>query len=203
MILFLDLETNGLAKSLNAPIEDIDNWARIVQIAWAIFEEDGHIIKKENFIIFPIDFTISETSSLIHGITTKRAEQEGVLISKVLQKFNEDLEKCRLVVAHNIAFDIPTLNAEFKRNKIQTTLLEKEKFCTMKSPEIIDHCGIPHPRGSGYKWPTLSELHQKLFDKPFEDVHNASADVDACARCYFELKKLGLIKQNNESSEYQ
>ncbi|MDD1701806.1 MAG: 3'-5' exonuclease [Methanoregula sp.] len=194
MILFLDLETNGLAKSLNAPIEDIDNWARIVQIAWNIFEDDGTLIKKENFIIFPTDFTISESSSLIHKITTPIAENEGVLLKRVLQKFNEDLEKCRLVVAHNIAFDIPTLNAEFVRNKIRTPLLQKEKFCTMKTPEIIYYCAIPHSNGSGYKWPTLSELYRVLFDKNFEDVHNASADVDACARCYFELKKRKIIE---------
>jgi len=194
MILFLDLETNGLSKSLNAPIEDIENWARIVQISWSIFDDTGKMIKKENFIIFPFDFTISDTSSLIHGINTKRAEQEGVLLNKVLYKFNDDLEKCDLVVAHNIGFDIPTLNAEFVRNKIKTTLLEKPTFCTMKSPEIICYCEIPHPRGSGFKWPTLSELYQILFNESFKDVHNASADVDACARCYFELKRRKIIE---------
>ena len=48
-------------------------------------------------------------------------------------------------------------------------------------------CRIPGPRG--YKWPTLQELHQKLFNEPFAAAHQALRDVRACSRCYFELKR--------------
>ena len=33
-ILFFDTETTGLPKSMKAPVEDIDNWPRMVQLAW-------------------------------------------------------------------------------------------------------------------------------------------------------------------------
>ncbi|MCX6741278.1 MAG: hypothetical protein NTY61_02675, partial [Candidatus Parcubacteria bacterium] len=36
--LFFDTETTGLPKNWKAPIEDLDNWPRIVQIAWAIYK---------------------------------------------------------------------------------------------------------------------------------------------------------------------
>lgn len=193
MYLFFDLETNGLAKSLNAPLEKIDNWPRVVQIAWAIYDQDKKKIKSVSFFVFPKDFNITEDLSSIHGITMEKAEKEGILIDKILNQFNDDLAGISLVVAHNIDFDFSTLNAEFLRNHIHTDLRQKTTYCTMKSPEIISFCKLQNPFGSGYKWPSLSELHKILFDTTFDDVHNALADVDACARCFFELKKRGII----------
>jgi DNA polymerase-3 subunit alpha len=38
-----------------------------------------------------------------------------------------------------------------------------------------------------HKFPTLSELHQALFEQPFAEAHNATADVEATTRCFFEL----------------
>lgn len=37
------------------------------------------------------------------------------------------------------------------------------------------------------KFPTLSELHAALFDVPFAEAHNATADVEATTRCFFEM----------------
>lgn len=194
MILFFDVETNGLAKSPIGTYNDIKNWPRVVQLAWAVCDEKGKNYLKKNFIIFPKDFGIPKKISAIHGITIERAEKEGVLLNKVLEEFNEDLGRVKLIVAHNMGFDLPVINAEFNRNKIKTSLLEKEKYCTMKSPEIVAYCKIPSSIGIGYKWPSLSELHKKIFKKSFKDSHNASADVDACINCYFALKKKKIIK---------
>nr|MBP6758853.1 DNA polymerase III subunit alpha [Flavobacterium sp.] len=45
----------------------------------------------------------------------------------------------------------------------------------------------PGGRGGKFKLPTLTELHQYLFNKPFAEAHNATADVEATTRCFFEL----------------
>jgi len=195
MILFFDVETNGLPKSPMGTYMDIENWPRIVQLAWALCDDDGKNCTRKNFIIFPKDFDIPERNSLIHGITIKRAEKDGVLINRVLEEFNDDLKRANLIVAHNIGFDLPVINAEFIRSKMNTPLLEKEKYCTMTSPEIVAYCKIPSSSGIGYKWPSLFELHNKLFKKSFEDSHNAAADVDACINCYFALKEKKIIKK--------
>jgi DNA polymerase III epsilon subunit-like protein len=63
--------------------------------------------------------------------------------------------------------------------------------CTMFSSTA--HCAIQGSRGN--KWPKLEELHQKLFGEGFEGAHDALVDVQACARCFFELKRLGVIKE--------
>ena len=48
-------------------------------------------------------------------------------------------------------------------------------------------CQIPGGRGGKFKLPTLSELHEHLFSDKFQEAHNATADVEATARCFFEL----------------
>ncbi|MFA4849612.1 MAG: 3'-5' exonuclease [Methanoregula sp.] len=189
------METTGLPKSFTAPLDQIDNWPRVIQIAWMIFDHEGDNIKRRNFIIFPKDFNIPDSSIAIHGITLDRAEKEGILMNKILERFNDDLIDISTIIAHNIEFDLPTLNAEFLRTQIKTDLLEKQKFCTMKTPQIISFCKIPNPYREGYKWPTLPELHKILFNESFVDAHDASADVEACARCYFEIKKRGILNE--------
>ena len=45
----------------------------------------------------------------------------------------------------------------------------------------------------GYKWPKLSKLHLKLFGVDFEGAHDALADDEATASCFYEMRKLNLI----------
>ena len=45
MYIVVDTETTGLPKGWNAPITDTDNWPRMVQLAWIIYDENG--IEKE------------------------------------------------------------------------------------------------------------------------------------------------------------
>ena len=39
----------------------------------------------------------------------------------------------------------------------------------------------------GYKSPKLIELYKYVFNEEFENAHSADADVDACAKCYFQM----------------
>ena len=55
-----------------------------------------------------------------------------------------------------------------------------------------NYCAIPGFYGN-YKWPTLDELHRKLFNTGFEDAHDASVDINATAKCFWELKRRGVI----------
>jgi DNA polymerase-3 subunit alpha len=48
-------------------------------------------------------------------------------------------------------------------------------------------CQIPGGRGGKFKLPTLTELHHYLFGVGFGEAHNATADVEATTRCFFEL----------------
>lgn len=193
MYLFIDTETTGLPKSFDAPIHHIDNWPRIVQLAWAICDHEGNMATLKSYIIIPENFKIPKEAVQKHGITTEQAKKEGIPIKHVLNELNQDIDNSSTIIAHNIEFDVPTVNAEFVRNSIKSTLLEKPNFCTMKTREIISFCKIPNPYRGGYKWPSLPELHKKLFDSSYDGKHNAGNDVEACAKCFFELKKMGIV----------
>ena len=189
MYLFFDTETTGLPKNYKAPVSDVNNWPRLVQIAWHLYDDTGNVLGKNDFIIKPEGFKIPLDASNVHGITTNRAIEEGLDLSYVLDLFNEAIEKSSFLVAHNISFDEKIIGAEFLRNKMSDYTASKRKICTMQS--TTNFCALNGPYG--YKWPKLSELHYKLFRTDFEEAHNAAADIEATARCFWELKRLGKI----------
>ena len=188
MYLFFDTETTGLPRNYNAPSSDVSNWPRVVQLAWMQCDRNGNKIASHNHIIKPEGFTIPLDSTRIHGITHERAVGEGVPLKQVLPRFTKALNDSHLTIAHNFGFDQHILEAESLRHNIPIRFLESKSLCTMKAS--TNFCKLRN--ANGYKWPKLSELHSVLFNEPFE-AHNAEKDVEACARCFFELKRKGAI----------
>lgn len=192
MIIIFDTETNGLPKNWNAPTSDIENWPRLVQIAWQQFSDDGRKIAEHCYVVKPEGFEIPKEVSDINRITTERAHAEGLPLAYVMLTLWQAMLITDKLVAHNIAFDEKIIGAEFIRLGMQEAhdlVFRKDRICTMK--ETTTFCGIPGPRGM--KWPKLSELHQTLFGTGFEGAHDALVDVAALSKCFFELKKRGII----------
>jgi len=187
MYIVFDTETIGLPKRWNAPITDTDNWPRLVQLAWIIYDENGFEKERNNCIIKPEGFIIPEETIKIHRITNERAHSEGLDLKHVLEIFTQDLKENSYLVAHNISFDESIVGCEFFRKGIDNNLYNIKSIDTKEL--TVDFCKVEGSRG--YKWPTLTELHNKLFNKGFDDAHDALVDVEALAKCFFELKKLG------------
>ena len=190
MYLFFDTETTGLPARFDADFCDVDNWPRMVQLGFLAYDDSGKLQDSADMIIKPEGFTIPEEVVRIHGISTERALADGVGLSEALEKFVCALDEASVLVSHNIDFDHKIVGAELYRFGLHSdveTLKEIKKFCTMKS--TTDFCAIPKD-GYGYKWPTLSQLHWKLFAKEFSGMHSAYQDAEACARCFFKLKEL-------------
>lgn len=190
MYLFFDTETTGLPRDWKAPVTDANNWPRLVQLAYLYYDNSGNIIAGGNSIVKPEGFTIPDDAARIHGITTDRAKAEGKDLQGILLNFQALVHQANYLVAHNIRFDEKIIGAEFIRSKMEDSLPAKKKICTMQSSTT--YCALPGQ--CGYKWPKLSELHQKLFQTGFEEAHNAAADITATAKCFWELKRLGIIK---------
>jgi len=187
--LFFDTETTGLPKNYNAPVTDLDNWPRLVQIAWMSYDKNGNMLSEATHIIKPNGFEIPEQASNIHGVTTAKAISEGLALEEVLSIFIAVMKKCQYLVAHNMSYDIKIIEAEFLRTTLANDLKDKHTICTKEL--ATEFCAIDGPYG--YKWPKLSELHIKLFGTDFEDAHDALVDVRATAKCFWEMKKLNLI----------
>jgi DNA polymerase III epsilon subunit-like protein len=189
MYLFFDTETTGLPKNWKAPVSDLNNWPRLVQLAFLHYDENGNKIDGREYIIRPEGFTIPAEASRIHGITTEKAEREGHDLKVVLKEFYDYVGQAEYLVAHNMSFDEKILGAELLRNGMPNCILSKMKICTMQGS--TDFCRIEGPYG--YKWPKLSELHYKLFGTGFDEAHNAAVDIHATAKCFWELKRLKKI----------
>lgn len=189
MFLFFDTETTGLPLDWQAPLENLDNWPRLVQLAWLLTDENGKEVERTSQIIKPEGFIIPKEAAAVHGISTEQAQKEGILLNTALKEFTKAVDEAKILVAHNMSFDEKIMGAELLRKSQEHKLFERPKICTMLSS--TDFCKIDN--GYGYKWPKLVELHFKLFDEEFEGAHDALADVKACARCFFELTKQGII----------
>lgn len=182
MYLFFDTETTGLPNNWKAPVTDVNNWPRLVQLAYLLYDNDGNKISEGDYIIKPVGFTIPEIASKIHGITTEKAMEHGVPVLPVLQEFQSVIDKAKSLVAHNMSYDEKIMGAEFLRHDMANSIPSKRRICTMVS--ATDFCAITGPYG--YTWPGLSALHFKLFSTGFDGAHNAVADIDATARCFWE-----------------
>ena len=58
MYLFFDTETAGLPRNRKAPVSDLNNWPRLVQIAWLLYDNSGSPVKSSDYIIKPEGFAI-------------------------------------------------------------------------------------------------------------------------------------------------
>jgi DNA polymerase-3 subunit alpha len=199
MYLIFDTETTGLPKNKQAPLTDFDNWPRVVQIAWQLHDNTGKLLSNENIIVRPDGFTIPFNAEKVHGISTQRALDEGQPLDEVLDRFTEDLNKAELIIGHNILdFDVKVVGAEYLRREKENVIEQKKALDTQM--ESTEYCAIPGGRGGQFKWPTLLELHTKLFGEDFGDAHDAAYDVSANAKCFFGLLKEKVVRPLDDTS---
>jgi len=193
MYLIFDTETTGIPHNKTAPITDLDNWPRLVQIAWQLHDTKGKLVSQHNYLVKPEGFDIPYKAEQIHGISTKRALEEGHDLATVLGTFIQDMAKTSLLVGHNIEFDINIIGAEFIRKQFAPEqMLNIQKLDT--GIAATEFCNLSGGIGGRLKMPRLIELHEKLFGKDFGDAHDAAYDVAATARCFFGLISKKIVK---------
>ena len=172
MFVFVDTETTGLPQGGTQP--------RIVSIAWMLAGAVDQPVVFRHVILRPDGFVIPDDVVRIHGITTERALREGVALPRALDVFASDIATAGAhgVVAHNLAFDRPIIDAEFVR------LGRVAPFGKLKS-----HCTMIEARR---RWPgeraSLARAFERLFGRGFDGAHDAASDVWACAQLFFGLR---------------
>ena len=190
MYLFFDTETNGLPKKYNGDIRDLDNWPRVIQLAFVMVDDEMNEVETFCELIQPDGWTIPEEQFWIdNGYTTAENAAKGIPAKQALERFAAAVDKCHTMVAHNVTFDTPIVSAEMLRYGIKANS-RPNKLCTMKSS--TDFVGARNVRG-GIKWPKLEELHEKLFGEKFDNAHDALADVRATLKCFIQLQKLDFM----------
>jgi DNA polymerase III epsilon subunit-like protein len=192
----------------------LEQWPHIVQFSYVIYDNISNTLEiNDNIIKIPDNIDIPEESIAIHGITKKMTKQYGVTLNEAFQKFFQYVEMADYIIGHNIDFDINMVRVELLReiyksndelifHKIEESeeiqlwkeylneLQNKENIvCTMKTN--TDFCNITavSKYGKPYiKFPTLNQLHHKLFSTEPKMLHDSCVDILVTLRCY--MKKI-------------
>ena len=190
--LIFDVETTGLPIGRDIPIHKTEFYPFIVQFSWMIYDNKAMKIEKvsDHIIKLPEGEVIPDSSIKIHGITNERMQLEGVDIVEVLREFTRDILDSDILVAHNLNFDKTIVQVEYLRNNKINWLgrHRKKEYCTLKNS--IDLCKIEKKNKDGeiyYKFPKLMELHQHLYRKVPNNLHNSLVDVFVCFRCFHHM----------------
>jgi len=191
-ILFIDTETTGLYKH-SAPVDD-PKQPYVVQLGLMLTQRNSkkfygfQPLQSFGAIIrVPVGTTINPFALEVHGISVELCNEYGIPGHVATSVLDDLLHEADLLVAHNVQFDKAVINTFLTRHNIDTKFFDQlPTYCTMK--ESTEFCGLTTKNGRP-KWPKLTELHQVLFEEGFAGTHDALDDVNATARCYYELTK--------------
>jgi len=189
MYLFFDVETNGKPRNWRAPANDTFNWPRMVQIAWLLYNEDRELMDQKEYTIKPEGFDIPYEMEKIHGINPEVAREKGAVLKDVLLEFNALIDKAEYAIAHNMNLCASVIGAEMYRKSISDRIPTLDAYCTMQ--ESTHFCKLPGKEGR-FKWPSLMELHAKLFNARYQR-ESAINDVSVVALSFFKLVDIEAI----------
>ena len=130
--MFFDTETSGLPRQMDAPVARLDNWPRVVQLAWILTDFQGRVISERQFLIRPGQWRMQPGALRVHGISLEHARQHGRPLPEVLNRFALDLLQTDSIIGHNVQFDQKILGAEFLRIGQTNPLQRRHAQCTMK-----------------------------------------------------------------------
>ncbi len=197
-ILVFDTETSGLPE-YNASINEKDKWPYILQISYIMYDisNNTEVICNDYINVDPSLVTITPESYNIHKISMDYLQENGRNIIPALKEFNKILNKCDMVVGHNIQFDKKMIFVECFRNKVLQYFTRfygnrkvcKPEYCTMKN--TTKFCNILKLNKTGkqdIKYPKLQELYSKLFTDAIipETLHDSLIDILITLRCYIK-----------------
>lgn len=181
-VCFFDTETTGLIPKKADYKTDFNQFPHLVQIAFISGNSPA-----ESYIVKPDGWIIPDEAAAIHGITTEYADEHGLPLVEVMERFIVASERCPLVCAHNIYYDTSICKAELLRNdlidlynRLERSVYKGKRIDTLyKTTKFV---GAKNKKG-GTKIPTLSELYGACFPGETFDAHNAHADIEALKRC--------------------
>lgn len=173
MLLFVDTETTGLPRAGIQP--------RIVSVAWIVAKDRNSQAAYRYSIVKPEGFEIPPEAARVYDITTERAVREGIPLTHALQGLANDITTYRptAVVAHNIRFDRPIIEAEYQRVGLASAIHRLPGVCTVQLARR--------------RWPgqsaKLDDVHLRLFGSGPQASHRADLDVWSCMQIFFALHR--------------
>ena len=173
--LVLDTETTALIKY---KLQPLDSQPRIIEFFALSLDSAGDELDKFSYLFNP-GIKIDEKITEITGIKQDMLNDQKPF-SSIAQHILEVIEVHDEIVAHNMSYDKAVIDFEMKR--LGKKVRWPELICTVESTEYM----------KGHRM-NLRSLHEFLFGEPFENAHRAENDVRATAKCFLELRKMGVV----------
>jgi DNA polymerase III subunit epsilon len=174
--LVFDTETTGLLQ-FDRP-DDAPGQPRLASWAMLFVSDSLEITAAHHGMVKPNGWTMPIEAERINGFTTAMLQAAGENVRRPLSLFVEAIEEGRTLVAHNLAFDRRVMRGEMMRLGWPEAQNVPFGLCTMQ--DLTQACGIPNPRGAGFKWPKLHEAIRALLGREFHGAHGALADTMGC-----------------------
>jgi len=187
-IIIFDTETTGLPEGKNPSIYETNKWPYIIQLAYIVYDSDTNevVTIEDDYINILSEVHIDPNSEKIHKINREMLNS-GIPITDALEKFNKYANMCDVYVGHNVSFDKRMVIVEGIRNNIRMNV--SNTYCTMKNSVNLCNIEVTNKNEQKYlKYPKLSELYNKLFQKEPRNTHNALIDILICMRCFCKME---------------
>ena len=196
MIIVYDTETTGLPDYRAA--SDAPHQPHLVQLAVAVFADDGAELRHRCVIIRPDGWVIPPDVAAIHGITQERALAEGIPEAEAVGLFISLAARASFRIAHNEQFDRRIMRTAMLRSGVRRNVIEAieagPSYCTCtEAAPIVNLPPTAKMVAAGFnkpKAPRLEECVKHFFGEDLAGAHDALVDVRACARVYFHLRSL-------------
>jgi len=137
-----DTETNGLPKNYNGSVEDSENWPRLSQLSYEIYDANKKLIKSINTFIKPNGWVFPDEKFFNENANINNNIDYGIELIDAINEFIADRLECEFAICHNVSFDSKIIRAEMFRLGINQEF-ESVKICTMSNAFVVSYCGLP------------------------------------------------------------
>jgi DNA polymerase III epsilon subunit-like protein len=186
--LVFDTETTGLLQFEQA--DDAPGQPRLASYALLFVNDELQVTLAYHGLVQPNGWEMPEAAGRVNGLTTEMLTVAGGDVRLPLMLFVRAIEEGRTLVAHNLAYDRRVMRGELMRLKWPEAQNVPLGFCTMQA--ATEPCGIPNPRGRGWKWPRLHEAVSILLGRELHGAHGALADAMGCLDLLRWMKAQGM-----------
>ncbi len=162
---------------------------QLTQLSYMLVDKSHKIISKHDLIVNPEGkYSVKTPKSTFDD---NYAKKHGHKIEYVLNEFFKVLLNAKLLVAHNIKFDIDVLKREYS------------KICNMTAVKILDNIDVYDTmtesksiikalnKNGSLKYPSLSEFYTFFCLKQMDPnkAHNALYDIECLYEGFVKLKQ--------------
>lgn len=168
-----DTETTGLFD-FKLPA-DAEGQPRLASVAFILADAEGNEIDAISHCVQPDGWSMPAEAQAVNGLTDEHLAENGIPVKRILDIYEDFIERGLIFVAFNAQFDMKVLRAEMRRAGRNDRFDQTRNSCAMRSCKPYQDAGLAMRRGQYVK---LEEACA-FFGIENPEAHNALHDARA------------------------